>query len=80
VQPLRGGAAALFGGGKVGFCRYEYNDVVQSEAMDTLLRLCAAVPENLRHVARLKGVRLSEETIARLEAALQDEPPQCHGV
>ncbi|MDD2712380.1 MAG: type II toxin-antitoxin system MqsA family antitoxin [Simplicispira sp.] len=32
-------AAKLFGGGPVAFSKYENDDVVQSEAMDTLLRL-----------------------------------------
>lgn len=32
-------AARLFGGGPVAFSKYENDDVVQSEAMDTLLRL-----------------------------------------
>ena len=32
-------AAKLFGGGPVAFSKYENNDVVQSESMDTLLRL-----------------------------------------
>lgn len=65
-------AATLFGGGKVGFSRYENDDVAQSEGMDTLLRLCAAVPENLRQVARLKGVQLSPQTTRRLDEFLRD--------
>jgi HTH-type transcriptional regulator/antitoxin MqsA len=35
----QGQAAQLFGGGPVAFTKYENDDVVQSEAMDTLLRL-----------------------------------------
>ncbi|MBK9234622.1 MAG: type II toxin-antitoxin system MqsA family antitoxin [Rhodoferax sp.] len=35
----QGQAARLFGGGPVAFSKYENDDVVQSEAMDTLLRL-----------------------------------------
>lgn len=35
----QGQAAQLFGGGPVAFSKYENDDVAQSEAMDTLLRL-----------------------------------------
>ena len=35
----QGQAARLFGGGPVAFSKYENDDVAQSEAMDTLLRL-----------------------------------------
>jgi putative zinc finger/helix-turn-helix YgiT family protein len=37
-------AAEIFGGGPVAFSKYENDDVVQSEAMDTLIRLAASVP------------------------------------
>lgn len=45
-------AARIFGGGPVAFSKYENDDVMQSEAMDKLLRLASAVPEAF---ARLKG-------------------------
>jgi HTH-type transcriptional regulator/antitoxin MqsA len=51
-------AAELFGGGKVGFSRYENDDIAQSEAMDSLVRLCLEEPENLIRLAALKEVRL----------------------
>lgn len=38
-------AAKAFGGGPVAFSKYEADDVMQSEAMDKLLRLAAKVPE-----------------------------------
>lgn len=38
-------AAKTFGGGPVAFSKYEKDDVMQSEAMDKLLRLAANVPE-----------------------------------
>lgn len=38
-------AARVFGGGPVAFSKYENDDVMQSEAMDKLLRLAADVPE-----------------------------------
>lgn len=37
-------AAKIFGGGPVAFSKYETDDVIQSEAMDKLLRLAAAIP------------------------------------
>ena len=55
-------AAELFGGGKVAFSRYENDDIVQSQAMDSLLRLCLAAPANLNRVAKIKSVTLSTET------------------
>ncbi|WP_440995030.1 type II toxin-antitoxin system MqsA family antitoxin [Arhodomonas sp. SL1] len=51
-------AAELFGGGKVGFSRYENDDIAQSEAMDSLVRICLEQPENLIRLAALKEVRL----------------------
>lgn len=41
----QGQAAKLFGGGPVAFSKYENDDVAQSEAMDTLLRLVRRSPE-----------------------------------
>lgn len=37
-------AARIFGGGPVAFSKYENDDVVQSEAMDKLLRLAGEIP------------------------------------
>lgn len=37
-------ASRIFGGGPVAFSKYENDDVMQSEAMDRLLRLAADVP------------------------------------
>ena len=41
----QGQAARLFGGGPLAFSKYENDDVAQSEAMDTLLRLVRRSPE-----------------------------------
>lgn len=51
-------AATLFGGGKIGFSRYENDDIVQSTAMDNLLRLCIQEPANLMRLAKLHQVQL----------------------
>lgn len=50
-------AAKLFGGGPVAFSKYESDDVVQSEAMDRLLRLVAARPSDLQFLLSQTGSR-----------------------
>ncbi|HEU4344421.1 MAG TPA: type II toxin-antitoxin system MqsA family antitoxin [Candidatus Binatia bacterium] len=49
-------AAKVFGGGPVAFSKYESDDVAQSEAMDRLLRLVAAVPDALHYLQRQAGL------------------------
>lgn len=51
-------AAQLFGGGPVAFSKYENDDVAQSEAMDTLLRLVRRSPEAFRALQEEKGVHV----------------------
>ncbi len=48
-------AAQLFGGGPVAFSKYENDDVAQSEAMDTLLRLVRRSAEAFRALLEEKG-------------------------
>ncbi len=38
-------AAVIFGGGSVAFSKYKHDDVKQSEPMDRLIRVAAAIPE-----------------------------------
>lgn len=45
-------ASKLFGGGPVAFSKYESDDVMQSEAMDKLLRLAGSMPSTLSHLGR----------------------------
>jgi HTH-type transcriptional regulator/antitoxin MqsA len=52
-------ASLLFCGGKVGFSRYENDDIVQSQSMDSLLRLCMQQPTTLIRLARMRGVNLA---------------------
>lgn len=52
-------AAQIFGGGPVAFSKYESDDVAQSEAMDKLLRLAAALPEAFTRLATEAGVAVS---------------------
>lgn len=48
-------AADAFGGGPVAFSKYENDDVMQSEAMDKLLRLADSNPEILGFVSAVRG-------------------------
>ncbi|HVW63527.1 MAG TPA: type II toxin-antitoxin system MqsA family antitoxin [Nitrosospira sp.] len=61
-------AAELFGGGKIGFSRYENDDITQSAAMDSLLRLCAANNSNLLLLAVQKKLDLPETFVAKIKA------------
>ncbi|MEA3643715.1 MAG: type II toxin-antitoxin system MqsA family antitoxin [Lamprobacter sp.] len=49
-------AARIFGGGAVAFSKYKHDDVKQSEPMDRLLRVAAAVPEAFAWLARRAGL------------------------
>lgn len=50
-------AAKLFGGGPVAFSKYETDDVAQSSAMDTLLRLVEANESSFWTLVDQKGMR-----------------------
>ena len=50
-------AAKLFGGGPVAFSKYENDDVAQSEAMDTLLRLIRRSPAAFWALVEEKGLQ-----------------------
>lgn len=52
-------ASKIFGGGPTAFAKYEADDVVQSVAMDNLLRVAAAVPEAARWLATRAGETIS---------------------
>jgi HTH-type transcriptional regulator/antitoxin MqsA len=49
-------AARLFGGGPVAFSKYENDDVAQSEAMDTLLRLVRRSASSFWELVEEKGM------------------------
>lgn len=49
-------AAKIFGGGPVAFSKYEADDVMQSEAMDKLLRLANDVPVALDKLMANAGI------------------------
>ena len=50
-------AAKLFGGGPVAFSKYENDDVAQTEAMDTLLRLIRRSPAAFWALVEEKGLQ-----------------------
>lgn len=54
-------ASQIFGGGPVAFSKYEKDDVIQSEAMDKLLRLATFIP-----AAFNKLVELSQSNVKTL--------------
>ena len=73
-------AARIFGGGPVAFSKYESDDVAQSEAMDKLLRLAAAVPAAFAHLAHEAGVgpdTTDKWTTLKMERA-QPQRPMLH--
>lgn len=49
-------ASTIFGGGPIAFCKYEKDDIAQSEAMDSLLRVAAAVPEAFEWLVARSGL------------------------
>lgn len=60
-------AAQLFGGGPVAFSKYENDDVAQSEAMDTLLRLVRRSPEAFRALQAEKGMAVADAAAVVLD-------------
>src|SRR5699024_9109270 len=57
------GAALLFGGGTNAFSKYERGDVIQSVAMDRLLRLTSRLPFTLPMLAQFAGVDFPTECV-----------------
>ena len=67
-QVTQAQAAKLFGGGPVAFSKYENDDVAQSEAMDTLLRLVRRSPAAFWALVEEKGLQAE---IAKPQAPLR---------
>ncbi|HGM5834612.1 TPA: type II toxin-antitoxin system MqsA family antitoxin [Serratia marcescens] len=55
-------AAEIFGGGPKAFSKYESDDVIQSEAMDKLIRLASAIPEAMQLLREISGVAVNVES------------------
>lgn len=54
-------AARVFGGGPVAFSKYEADDVMQSEAMDKLLRLARDIPQAAEKLMQDAGLNSATE-------------------
>ncbi len=67
-------AAALFGGGANAFSKYERGEVIQSVAMDRLLRLIDLCPYLLPALQEMAGVAVSAE---RVSTSYADGTPVC---
>lgn len=65
-------AAEIFGGGPVAFSKYENDDVMQSEAMDKLLRVAGSVPGALDYLRQ----HVAGETAAKhwMRIELEEKP------
>jgi HTH-type transcriptional regulator / antitoxin MqsA len=77
-------AARLFGGGPVSFSKYENDDVEQSEAMDTLLRLVDANESVFWSLIDLRGmraefVRTQTQPLIRSQASYLIQPSAENG-
>ncbi len=78
-------AHQLFGGGPTAFSKYENNDVIQSESMDTLLRLVhmsRLTFENLKHLRALqhKNKRANFKVVGNTEYATIDSNRESYQV
>ncbi|MCF6262973.1 MAG: type II toxin-antitoxin system MqsA family antitoxin [Xanthomonadales bacterium] len=58
-------AARIFGGGDNAFSKYERGDVIQSKAMDKLLRLTAKHQVNLLELCSFAGMPVKHTNIGR---------------
>lgn len=63
-------ASRLFGGGANAFAKYEADDVMQSAAMDKLIRLADALPAAASWLASLSKVSLSASSIKSMTTYL----------
>lgn len=73
-------AARLFGGGPVAFSKYENDDVAQSEAMDTLLRLVRRSPEAFRALVEEKGLSAESGRPGPSQVTTTRHPLEAEGV
>lgn len=55
-------AARVFGGGQVAFSKYENNEVIQSEAMDKLLRIASEIPQALKSLKQMAGIEQASQS------------------
>jgi putative zinc finger/helix-turn-helix protein, YgiT family len=55
-------ASEIFGGGPKAFSKYESDDVIQSEAMDKLLKLAINIPEAFAMLKEMSGEKVKQST------------------
>tara|TARA_R110000850_G_scaffold162437_4_gene287320 strand:+ start:4500 stop:5033 length:534 start_codon:yes stop_codon:yes gene_type:complete len=67
-------AARIFGGGPVAFSKYESDDVMQSDAMDKLLRVADQVPAALEKLKADAGVKSREVSLWENIATINFSP------
>jgi HTH-type transcriptional regulator/antitoxin MqsA len=67
-------ASKLFGGGPVAFSKYENDDVMQSEAMDTLLRLVRRSKEAFWALVEEKGLQAMFQKEKGLDTTFKNMP------
>lgn len=70
-------AANIFGGGPKAFSKYESDDVIQSEAMDKLMRVAHAIPEAFSKLKKLSGedTRVEQSTVLTVASFEWSETP-----
>lgn len=68
-------AAKIFGGGPTAFSKYEAEDIVQSVAMDKLLRVAAAVPEAARWLVKEVGEHVSPQLRISIKTVFVEVSP-----
>lgn len=77
-------AAALFGGGSNAFSKYERGEVMQSVAMDRLMKVAAVIPGVLEFLQReaghrvVGGERVVETFLVRHDLAVSEKRPRPH--
>lgn len=67
-------AATIFGGGEKAFSKYENDDVIQSGAMDKLLRVVSAHPDTLTELRNPSTDVSSDTSWYTVKDAVRDEP------
>ncbi|MBC3484706.1 type II toxin-antitoxin system MqsA family antitoxin [Pseudomonas sp. SWRI50] len=68
-------AGKIFGGGPVAFAKYEADDIIQSEAMDNLLRVAEAVPEARRWLFEKAYIQTPLQMSARASIGIISSKP-----
>ena len=65
-------AAIIFGGGKNAFSKYERGEVVQSQSMDSLMKISLKFPEAFDYLVKMRGVSVSRSVRKEFTATTFD--------